>query len=549
MGCSSSQEKVLIQSLTDEKAQLVSLNTSLLSQLNSLPSCNLEESTELKSLRDEISKLSQQINNLKLSQKSCLLRSLSRCYQKALIESLSFTFQYWHSYSLLQKDENFSLEPPILEQYDEETLKKASKILSEDFNRLINSSPVWELYIKNQDAKVAQMSTQKILKLFEEMMDLKHAQDLRDLQERRKPKSVPEFFIDFLNRSFGLKHLALKSLNQIMPALVSVNCPGFLELFCRLLQIKNNQPAGFTISLFLAKIRVEFNALVNKTAGKVGKSGKGNLNSQNLGKVEGGVAFLSDVFVLVYSLFDKNRAARSLFIQFLQPESISAQEYFLFHVCFKMARMPISSEELFDLINSKKQNYLQINTLVNGMSRVLDLGLNTETLKIIIDILDSQNSGRVSKETFTLKLNQKTYLKNVNSEKFTISKFKFLACALDIYNKLKEQNLAVFLYKLKDFDQEFSEFYEFKSVIKIFEEGLCEEFLEFLFEEVGNEGFNKEGLAKVLVEYAVGSKEMKTFSKFYVVISGMSAGFDKRRSEVIEGLLEECKSMAKFVNY
>ena len=552
MGCSSSQEKVLIQSLQDEKAQLVSINSTLLSQLNSCPpplTPPPNPAPELGLLKDQILSLTQQISELKLSQKSCLLKSLSRAYQKSFTHNLSNSFQSWLSFTKFQKPEIFTLEPPDPPQFDEECLRKAELLISEDFSNLIKTSPVWDLYLKHQDSTVAPMSIQKVLKLFEEMLDLKHAQDLRDLQEKRKPKTVPEFFIDFLNRSFGLKHLALKSLNQIMPVLLNNVNSGVLELFCKFLHIKVIEPAGYTISLFLIKIRNDFNILMGKSGNKVGKGGRDSQNSQSFLKVEGGAAYLSDVFVLVYSLFEKNRLARSLLVQFLQPESVSTEDYFLFHVCFKMARAPISPEELFDLIDSKKLKILPINTLVNGISRVLDLGLNSDTLKIIISILDPKSIGKINKESFALKLSQKAYLKNVKSEKFTVSKFRFLNCTLEVYNKLKLKNLAVILNNLKDTDQEFYEFEEFKSTVKRIDESVSEEFLEFLFEELANAGVGKDGIAKVLTEYSVGCRELKSFGKGYLAISGMNLGFEKRRSEVIEGLLEECKSMGKFANY
>ena len=158
---------------------------------------------------------------------------------------------------------------------------EASEIYDKENKELLNNSLVWQAFSNASDNEEF-MTVAKVVRLFEDMMDLKYSQDLRDFEEKRKPKGIPEFFIEFLNRSFGLKSLAQKNIKKIIPTLLKYSeNTRFLALVCRLIHINHPEPVGFAIGLFLIKVRIDFNNLITAKAGIIGKFSK---NLQTLQK-------------------------------------------------------------------------------------------------------------------------------------------------------------------------------------------------------------------------------------------------------------------------
>ena len=270
-----------------------------------------------------------------------------------------------------------------------------------------------------------------------------------------------------------------------------------------------------------------------------------NKNSK-LTKTDGGSLHINEIFVLVYTIFDKNRQVRNMFITELKPDDVSQENYLLYLIWFKLTRLQMTSEELFDLIDLKKVKILSTKIVVNGICRVLDIPLDQDVVDVFVRIIDCKAVGKVTKEAFIKVLSNKNMPKD--AEKMTVNKFRFLNCGLIVYSKVRLRSLTCLLYKLKpisSIDQESFNLDSFKEMLKVIEINLGQELIEGMFEEICNFGVNKESIAKVLVEYGIGDSDLRCFGIFYLVLPGLLQSFEKRRSEIIEGLLEECKSTAK----
>jgi Ca2+-binding EF-hand superfamily protein len=196
---------------------------------------------------------------------------------------------------------------------------------------------------------------------------------------------------------------------------------------------------------------------------------------------------------------------------------MSKEHYFLFHISFKMSRVPISPEELYDLLDLKKEGSMLNRTLIQGIVRQLDLWISSENIETIYSAFDSSTTGKVSKDCFVSKLSPKTYFKNSISEKYMISKCQFLEAILELYNKVRLKTTALLMSKITETMLETIDGGIFKELVRSLDQGICEDFCEFMFEEIQNQDSNrhvsKENLVKTLVEYGIGDKTLKSFSK------------------------------------
>lgn len=557
MGCTESQERLLIQSLASERDDMRKLEMELRSQVNmyqfeinilkeQVKKRENKESRHIQTLKSQLDGLVEELGDQKSWKSYRILKNLIKNYREVYHYSVYWGLSKWkHSYS--SQSSMFAIEN---NEINEDILTKdintesAFLLISQDNKRLLSKSLIWDLYTKSIENCVSNMPISKVIRLFEDMMDLKYSQDQRDIEEKRKPKSIPDFMVDFLNRSFGLKNLAYKNLSQIIPTLVkNSDTNNYLLFFCRLLHIHHPNPIGYTISLFLIKMRIEFNNLINSRTSIISKFNK---NTQNNHKLEGNLAFLNDAFNLIYNILDKSRFARSLLLSLIRPEHITKENYYLFYIAYKMSRVPISPEELFDILDMKKEGVLSNRTLVQGIVRQLDLWISTENVEIIFNAFESLTSGKVSKQCFVSKLNPKVYYKNTNNEKYMVSKCRFLEAVLELYNIVKLKTTALLLVKITADIVDFLDGESFASLVKTLDPTICEDFYDNMLEEIKNmhrdKIVTKDNLVKTLVEYGIGDKTLKCFGKLYLVLQGLTSGFDKRRSEIIGTLIDQTKS-------
>ena len=524
MGCSESQERLLIQSLSKDKEEARKIEMDLRSQINlyefeiktlkeQVKKREGQESQKIIGLKLELETLDSELNAHKAWKSYQVLKNLIRKHKEVYRCTIFWGFNNWKlllaAYSKDSSIENDTNQEIIIRDIDTDD---ASTIIEEENKEILNKSAVWELYLKSSEIELKLMPIVKLIRLFEDMMDLKYSQDLRDIEEKRKPKSIPEFMIDFLNRSFGLKNIAKKNLSQIIPVLIkNADNSSYLSLLCRFLHIHHPEPVGFSIGLFLIQLRIEFNNLINSKCNIIGKFSKETLNQH---KIEGGYAFLSDVFVLTYFILESSRFSRSLILGLLKPDSITKESYFLFHICFKMSRIPLSPEELFNKIDINNEGFIESITLIKGLVRNLDLWISNDHAEIIYNAFDSLISGIATKEVFISRLNQKQYFFNCSNEKYMISKSRFLEAILVLYNKIKLKTSAFLLKYLKEVDFEHFCFEQFKEIIKKFETGASNEFIIFLDEEVrmlGNGSYTVKNMLKAMIEYGIGDKTLKLF--------------------------------------
>lgn len=286
------------------------------------------------------------------------------------------------------------------------------------------------------------------LKFFEDMMDKKYEADLGDIKNGRPLQPLPDFFLEFMNRTFGLKKLAIKMLCQIIPTLELMNNDGspYCQLFCRLVQINHPSPVSFQLSVFLTRVRMEFNTFAekyqrdkdardSKKGIKVGK-GKGKEVSST-----GGEAYLLDIMAYLSGIFESDRRSSEQMLKLLQPASVDTVDYVIFRICHKVSKLGIPLESVFALLDKDGSGSLNEMEFVKVSRRALDLWMPMEDLSLCFRAI-TNGAKEMTKEMFLERINYKSYLKNCKSDLYIVSRVTFLLSFIEVNHSRQKHDGA-----------------------------------------------------------------------------------------------------------
>ena len=289
------------------------------------------------------------------------------------------------------------------------------------------------------------MTSQQVIKIFEEMMSRKYESDISEIRNERLPKSIPMFLYDHLFRSVGLKPLAIKALNQFIPGLQQLYNEGdqYGLLICRLLQMFHQDPVHYLMGLYLTEILVQFEPLTEKCSKtKVDRQNKRNAKQAAMASPRGkkgqsdsslgGSAFLRDVLLLVYSHFENERNVGERLIKLLQPDELSLDDYVIFLICQRMAKLGKSSDAVFKVVDPMGTGAVGEGEFVMRIREALDLWLPEVSLRMFFRNI-SGSEKRISQSVFLSKINLTGFSSNCTSEQYTISTCHFLLSLIQVF--------------------------------------------------------------------------------------------------------------------
>ena len=151
---------------------------------------------------------------------------------------------------------------------EEEALMVLTNNLQDIFQTTLESNPLikqWGL-AKQKGINEKPLSPIQVYKLFEDLMDEKYTTDVQDLRNKRLPRTLPEFLIEYVDRQKGLKTLSVKYLSSLYPTLQKLceNDNPYGVLICRLFQVFHPEPVPFTLCIYLTRLRIEIKELNEK---------------------------------------------------------------------------------------------------------------------------------------------------------------------------------------------------------------------------------------------------------------------------------------------
>lgn len=417
-------------------------------------------------------------------------------------------------------------EVAILEASDAQ-VEQAETLLGAERQEAVSSNVLIETLSKANVASERPLTYLNIFKFFEELMDKKFEVDSQDLQAGRKPRVMTEFLMEHLNRQFGIKSLAMRFLGQFIPGLqilYNENLP-YAVLFARLLQVWHPEPIPFQLALYLVRIRMEFHKLMEKYTREreiQRKRQKGKKLETTHGRAAydqaatGGEAFTTEVISLVYDLFENDEKNGELALQLLRPEGCSLADYVTFKLCHKMAKLGMSAEAVFKLIDEDGGGSISEAEFVSGLKSTLELWITEADIKEVYQEL--AKGGELTLQDFTERCNFSWFLKVEKSEEYTNTKCHFLSVLVTLFNR-RQRDVTAQLIALYDSKQETPLSKEtFTVLLRSLDADIPQERVDTIWmcgceEGQSGEGLTETAFVRCMLKYPTGPFSKTTFCR------------------------------------
>ena len=293
----------------------------------------------------------------------------------------------------------------------------------------INNPMLIEIAVKTNN--IVPYPLKSTLKLFEDLMDKKYALDCKEMKEFRKPRELSEFFIDFMNRSFGIQSVAQKTLNRVLITLEYNQKHSYLDLFCRLLKIYTPHPISLNMLAYICKVRCEFNQLIGKYANRITQMRVKYENSNFENKEFGGSASLIDVFEWITQNFKVPLVKKQVF-QSLSISSLQPHEYLIFYSCYKASKA--GAPIILSIQNRSKSEILQ------SLLSFIDFPITSPQRGGLENYISEQTIKKLSTS-----LSISIFNENTLKPKYTINKCEFLNSLPETYSLLKSHSIDQFI--------------------------------------------------------------------------------------------------------
>ena len=531
---SSSTPELLKQVASEAEAKSVQLAEALASA-DSLKNSLLHSQKEKDDLASALAAAQKEIEDLKLA-----LSALNHSHKKAQVRNVTKIF-YQHQRGLfkkwlsktLQKEQlqdvlGFSDDEVFLSDEEDEKqhvseYKAADDMLSEENQMLIEANVIMQNYKQVEGKPEKPMSYLNIFKFLEELIVSKYETDKKDTADKRQMRTMTEFMMENLQRKFGIQSLALKFLGQFIPGFFQLFNEGhkYAVFFARLLQLFHSEPVSYSLGLYLVRVAIEFNGLVEKcdkffSNFKITANTKDTTHGRKAYEEAGtgGLALVSDAIDYIYNIFAGDRESGTKALELMKPDLVGIEEYVIFRICHKMAKLGSTPESIFNTLDKDGGGSISSKELNEGLRRDLDLWVSEANINKLMEMLDSDGTGDLSKEEFMVRVNMKTFNEWSKKPVWTISKCSFLTAMIEVF-KHNQRKLAAHLSpKFLKFNKPQLDKEEFEELFLSYEPTLSVYDINKLFTEglesvPGSEGISFKVAALLMSKY--GLSYLKSF--------------------------------------
>jgi len=478
---------------------------SFLSELSSKETKIEQLHKDLLDLQIKYSKLSKEHHNsLKLSRLKKVKKNLHKQLKAAFSkwkkppEKLDIFKTNQHEY-IPPVSLNFEKSKPIY-------FTKADKAVREEKQHLIDTNIIIQTVQKQGLLDAKPMSYYNLFKFLEDLMDKKFETDKRDLNDKRQPRSMTEFLMEHLMRTFGIEALAFKSLSQLVQSLYKLyqEKHEYGSLFCRLFQLFHPDPVPYALAIYITKARIHFKSLIEKHERYMSNRGaKKSFERHN----QGGQAFLSDSMDLLYSMFWPDKESGTLALELIKPKAISDQEYLVYRLCHKMTRMGTTPEAIFSYLDKSQAGILDLSRIKEGLKEGLDLWVSDEAVAQLFQDLDKFKNGVVTKSQFLKFFSLEKLIDYNKNQRFVVTKSTFLTSLIETLRARQVRDAAYIEYVLESETTKQLQRSHAEAIFKKLDPQLSCEKLKSLLDQaefLSEEFISREAVSKLALRYGVG---------------------------------------------
>ena len=336
-----------------------------------------------------------------------------------------------------------------------------------DKEAVLKDSPMYQSLGKVDSFAGRPMSRTSVILLFENLLDEKYEQDLRDSALGRSLKPVTEFVLEYMNRRHGLATMATKKTAQFIQGLVSMYVSGvaYAKVMCAMFNVIKGEQIHPHFSMFLTHVRGVFQTLKDKRRRPTERQRSATLSVQKQDfrreKYEyidsGGSAPLVFVCDLIYSLFKDDPASGEMMLRLVKPPDLSIEDFIIFKICHKMAQDGCSPEELFRRLDLDGGGTIDHSEFQSGIQQLMGLWLGGEDLQLAMSKM-SPDSGEIPREQFFKYINFDAYYNCGAWKSQNVSGANFLLGLLSVHQSVVEECEAAFRRVTGREEVEFGEF-------------------------------------------------------------------------------------------
>ena len=252
----------------------------------------------------------------------------------------------------------------------------------------------------------------------------------------------------------------------------------------------------------------------------------------------GGLALVSDVIELVYSLFDKESGTRAL--ELMKPDNISEEEFVLYKICHKMSKLGSTPADIFGVLDTDGGGTISKGEFIKGIKKNLDLWIPEATIGKLFVNLNPGSSGEITKEIFLSKINMKTFLEWSKNPNWAISKASFLISLVEVYKHNQRKLSAHLNPNFAKYRKQGLEKNEFKELICIYESGLAEYEVDKLYNEAltidaSVEGASFKSTSSIMAKYGFGALKSFKIKELLQELSSRKTTIDVSLNAIDQG--------------
>ena len=457
---------------------------------------------------------------LRLKIKRLTVSILLKYLRSSIFPTVKSRLSTWRNVIILDRVSYRRQPSQIYEQYDNkeenEDIEVSHRLLTEA-EEMINSENLIVLkqnplnnFNTSQCSEAKPIELLTVFRFCEEMLDKKYDVDLVSLKTNRPPESIPDFFINYLNRYYGLKKLAQNFMSQILVSLKNLydENHSYAKTMCKLLQIYDPDPIPTQLAVFLTKARSKLQSISGK------KQQKG---STKLDEVH-----LDEAMKLIYALLETDKFSRSRALLYLKPSSLTEEEYLMFRIGHKINRMGLTVENVFSKFDSEDQGYITKFQLYRNLMSILELSLSNEDVEALDSMLDLNNTDLITPEEFSNSFSTKFYLENKNDKSLIITRYQFFEALIQTYKIVQIKDTALLTHLFQDYNKPMISRDDFSAILLKLDSKLSCTSIDSYFASLQTDDpsseqcISLESLISCVFKYAIGRRGLRDFSNPYL---------------------------------
>lgn len=548
--CSSNQAEPILSTLKDIQkinsaiSQLEFQKKELKSKYSNLQTTYLKQSgRDLRQTKAMLLETHQKITDVTKAKKvnyNYIMKKLTKYYKKAGRVDIKSAFERFKKTKKIKFIQNVDLTIEIEEESNEKNDIKVEAVekVKKESCKAVEKNVLAKISSIDKEKYDMGMSIMHLMHMFEDFIFTKYLEDIRAIEKKEQPVSMPEFFIEYLFKRNGALSKVKKILNQTAQNFEKYQEKSILiQIFSSLLQFKTHDPISYHLALFLTRVMLEFDRV--KIRPKIFNFESTAKRQKNA--LEGGYAYLQKIFPLLLKMFPSRKIC-SLIMVLLRPKQVNKEDYVKFLIRYELERREISIDNFFESINLYNLKSLDFLQVFSGLKEKLNLSLPPEYLIIFCSAFDCLSTDTITKSSFAYHLMQSPQEKRLQNKDLMVSKCMLLKIIIEVY-KIIEIKSTAYLFKIFDSHNcEKMTFILFFASLKEIQSDISEATARELYEEglkIQKEfsGLLREGFSSILTKFGIGHRSLKHFCKIYIGVSDYKPGFNPKHSESITNLL------------